>query len=91
MISCIAKVFVPPNIPCDSPLQTDRTGTQRKKGTVLENGAFFDKKGTILVPMGHQIKVVPFWKVAPGTKTVPQKVPFYGRPIFLSAACSGNI
>ncbi len=34
-------------------------------GTVLENGAFFGKKGTISES---------------GTKTVPQKVPFYGRP-----------
>ncbi len=41
-------------------------------GTILENGAFFYKKGTILVPLGHQNKVVPPDKRAPFFKTVPQ-------------------
>ena len=40
-------------------------------GTILENGAFFGKKGTV-------------WENSAlsesGTKAVPQKVPFYGRP-----------
>ena len=35
-------------------------------GTILENGAFFYKKGTISVPLGHQNKVVPPDKRAPG-------------------------
>ncbi len=73
-------------------LKEKRALKQCPLGTILKNGAFFGKKGTILVPLGHQNGVVPPNKTAllenvwgnsalseSGTETVPQKVPFYGR------------
>ena len=42
-------------------------------GTLLENGAFFDKNGTILVPRRHQNEVVPPDKRAPFFKMVPRR------------------
>ncbi len=44
-------------------------------GTILENGAFFDKKDTILVPLIHQNKVVLPCKRAPLGKWHQNGVP----------------
>ena len=39
-------------------LKEKRVLKQCPYGTILENSTFFDKKGTILVPLCHQNKVV---------------------------------
>ena len=50
---------------CKPTLKEKRVLKQCPWGTILKNSAFFDKNGTILVPLWHQNEVVPFWKVAP--------------------------
>ena len=51
-------------------LKEKRVLKQCPWGTVLKNGAFFDKQGTILVPLGHQNEVVPPDKRAPMEKYI---------------------
>ena len=61
--------------PSDFPVRECSVNTPKKKGTKtvpLENGAFFDKKGTILVPLGYQNEVVSPDERAPFSETVRQ-------------------
>ena len=64
------------NIPCCVTLKEKRVLKRCPWGTILKNGAFFSKMGTILVPPGKRAlfsKTVPG---APGAPFSPEWCPF---------------